>query len=123
MRVRSGVVSHTSFTRNVGSGTETLSVVDRTILETTVSYKRAIGCTARKQHTLMVKVARSKEGLVDRWFLRGVARCSTIDAFPLTWMPERTALAKLEVGLMAEALKRLGIIFAVLVVVVVGWFV
>lgn len=67
----------------------------------------------------MVKVARSKEGLVDLLFGRGATRSVpvTTEALPLTWIPKRIALAKLGVCLMADALKRLGNILVVVVVV------
>ena len=65
-----------------------------------------------------MKVARSNEGAVEREFLRGAERWvpATTEAFPLTCMPKRTALARVEVGLMAADLKMVGSI----VVVVLG---
>lgn len=79
--------------------------------------------------TLMVKVARSNEGLVDLKFLRGAVLSVpvTTEAFPLTWTPARTALAKFEVGLMADFLNRVEIIFGdeelvVFMLVQVAWY-
>jgi hypothetical protein len=70
--------------------------------------------------SLMVKVARSNEGAVEREFLSGAARWlpETTDAFPLTCVPSLTTLAKAEVGLMAADLKTLEIMLMVIVVVV-----
>ena len=63
--------------------------------------------------TLIVKVARSKEGAVDLLLSRGEARWlpETTEALPLTCMPSLANLA--EAGLMAADLKRLGIIVIV----------
>ena len=63
------------------------------------------------KRTLIVKVARSNEGLVDLWLLKVGVR-STTEALPLVWKPKRTALAKFEDDLMVEVLKRLDIMFA-----------
>jgi hypothetical protein len=65
------------------------------------------------RRTLIVKVARSKEGAVDLLFWRGGARWlpETTDALPLTCMPSLAILA--EVGLMAADLTRPEIILIV----------
>lgn len=65
------------------------------------------------RRTLIVKVARSKEGAVDLLLSSGDARWlpETTEALPLTCMPSLATLA--EAGLMAADLKRLGIILIV----------